>query len=139
MEFSDLQAFVVRKSTSLQRKVISLRMDKDSALPVKEFPVKESQFSKHLGSHYLFLSFFFFVDPSGVAVCCILGNNNSSLVAVLELPQVRFGFGAFAVHVLSERRNSFLRWFLSFYTYFLRSHYVKPPRPPQLNRPQSAG
>ncbi|XP_039995328.1 ras and Rab interactor 2-like isoform X2 [Xiphias gladius] len=37
--------FVVRKSASLQRKVISLRMDKDSAVPIKDFPVKESQYS----------------------------------------------------------------------------------------------
>lgn len=42
--------FVVRKSASLQRKVISLRMDKDSAVPIKDFPVKESQYSKHLGT-----------------------------------------------------------------------------------------
>lgn len=42
-----LQTFVVRKSSSLQKKVISLRMDKDSAVPVKDFPVKESQYSKH--------------------------------------------------------------------------------------------
>lgn len=40
--------FVVRKSISLQRKVISLRMDKDCAVPIKDFPVKESQYSKHL-------------------------------------------------------------------------------------------
>uniref|UniRef100_A0A673AEC6 Ras and Rab interactor 2 n=1 Tax=Sphaeramia orbicularis TaxID=375764 RepID=A0A673AEC6_9TELE len=37
--------FVVRKSISLQRKVISLRMDKDSAVPIKDFPVKESQYN----------------------------------------------------------------------------------------------
>lgn len=46
--FSGLQTFVVRKSTSLQRKVISVRMDKDLALPVRDFPVKESQYSKHI-------------------------------------------------------------------------------------------
>uniref|UniRef100_A0A3Q0RYX0 Ras and Rab interactor 2 n=1 Tax=Amphilophus citrinellus TaxID=61819 RepID=A0A3Q0RYX0_AMPCI len=37
--------FVVRKSTSLQKKVISLRMDKDSSISVKDFPVKESQYN----------------------------------------------------------------------------------------------
>uniref|UniRef100_A0A667XHM3 Ras and Rab interactor 2 n=1 Tax=Myripristis murdjan TaxID=586833 RepID=A0A667XHM3_9TELE len=40
--------FLVRKSTSLQKKVISLRMDKDSAVPVKDFPVKESQYNQVL-------------------------------------------------------------------------------------------
>uniref|UniRef100_A0A3P8WIF5 Ras and Rab interactor 2 n=1 Tax=Cynoglossus semilaevis TaxID=244447 RepID=A0A3P8WIF5_CYNSE len=40
--------FVVRKSASLQKKVISLRMDKDSPVPIKEFPVKESQYNQVL-------------------------------------------------------------------------------------------
>lgn len=43
---SGLQTFLVRKSTSLQKKVISVRMNKDSAVPVKDFPVKESQYCK---------------------------------------------------------------------------------------------
>uniref|UniRef100_A0AAZ3PFG0 Ras and Rab interactor 2a n=1 Tax=Oncorhynchus tshawytscha TaxID=74940 RepID=A0AAZ3PFG0_ONCTS len=37
--------FLVRKSTTLQRKVISLRMHQDSETPVKDFPVKESQYN----------------------------------------------------------------------------------------------
>ncbi|KAG7260825.1 hypothetical protein CRUP_011792, partial [Coryphaenoides rupestris] len=39
------ETFVVRKSVSLQRKVISLRMDSDSATPIRDFPIKESQYS----------------------------------------------------------------------------------------------
>uniref|UniRef100_A0A3Q3D8T0 Ras and Rab interactor 2 n=1 Tax=Hippocampus comes TaxID=109280 RepID=A0A3Q3D8T0_HIPCM len=37
--------FVVRKSSSLQKKVISLRMDKDSPVTVKDFVVMESQYN----------------------------------------------------------------------------------------------
>ncbi|XP_034755189.1 ras and Rab interactor 2-like [Etheostoma cragini] len=59
--------FVVRKSTSLQRKVISLRMDKESAVPVKDFPVKESQYTFSLvGSGLSFADLFRLV-----AFCCI--------------------------------------------------------------------
>uniref|UniRef100_A0A8C4ZHI9 Ras and Rab interactor 2 n=1 Tax=Gadus morhua TaxID=8049 RepID=A0A8C4ZHI9_GADMO len=37
--------FVVRKSSSLQRKVISLRLDSDSAPRIKDFLIKESQYN----------------------------------------------------------------------------------------------
>lgn len=40
-----MQMFVVRKSSSMQRKVISVRMDQDAALPVQDFPVRENKFS----------------------------------------------------------------------------------------------
>lgn len=53
--FFRLQTFLVRKSLSLQRKVISVRMNKDSEIPVTDFPVKESQYSKPLCSVCLFL------------------------------------------------------------------------------------
>uniref|UniRef100_A0A8C7XQW1 Ras and Rab interactor 2a n=1 Tax=Oryzias sinensis TaxID=183150 RepID=A0A8C7XQW1_9TELE len=35
--------FLVRRSSSLQRKVICLRASRDAAAPVREFPIKESQ------------------------------------------------------------------------------------------------
>uniref|UniRef100_A0A3P9Q9B1 Ras and Rab interactor 2 n=1 Tax=Poecilia reticulata TaxID=8081 RepID=A0A3P9Q9B1_POERE len=41
-------SFLVRRSTSLQKKVISLRMDKDSAEPIKDFAVKESLYNRVL-------------------------------------------------------------------------------------------
>ncbi|MBN3304797.1 RIN2 protein, partial [Amia calva] len=37
--------FLVRKSTKLQKKVISLRLDSELGPPVKDFPVKESQYT----------------------------------------------------------------------------------------------
>ncbi|CDQ66699.1 unnamed protein product [Oncorhynchus mykiss] len=45
--------FLVRKSTTLRRKVISLRMHQDSETPVKDFPVKECQCSKHMAYQFL--------------------------------------------------------------------------------------
>uniref|UniRef100_A0A3Q3W163 Uncharacterized protein n=1 Tax=Mola mola TaxID=94237 RepID=A0A3Q3W163_MOLML len=72
--------FVVRKSTSLQRKVISLRMDKDSDLPVKDFPVKESQYTFSLeGSGLSFADLFRLV-----AFCCI---SRDVLPFTLKLPE----------------------------------------------------
>nr|XP_046256967.1 ras and Rab interactor 2-like isoform X2 [Scatophagus argus]XP_046256968.1 ras and Rab interactor 2-like isoform X2 [Scatophagus argus] len=72
--------FVVRKSTSLQRKVISLRMDKDSALPVKDFLVKESQYTFSLeGSGLSFADLFRLV-----AFCCI---SRDVLPFTLKLPE----------------------------------------------------
>lgn len=59
------QTFVVRKSASLQRKVLSLRMDKDSAVPVEDFPVKESQYSEHLWTPPMFMCLCF--------CCCYFG------------------------------------------------------------------
>ncbi|CDR00415.1 unnamed protein product, partial [Oncorhynchus mykiss] len=59
--------FLVRKSTTLQRKVISLRMHQDSETPVKDFPVKESQYTFSLeGSGLGFADLFRLV-----AFCCI--------------------------------------------------------------------
>ncbi|XP_028459757.1 ras and Rab interactor 2 isoform X1 [Perca flavescens] len=72
--------FVVRKSTSLQRKVISLRMDKESAVPVKDFPVKESQYTFSLvGSGLSFADLFRLV-----AFCCI---SRDVLPFTLKLPE----------------------------------------------------
>ncbi|XP_042358059.1 ras and Rab interactor 2-like [Plectropomus leopardus] len=72
--------FVVRKSTSLQRKVISLRMNKDSAVPVKDFPVKESQYTFSLvGSGLSFADLFRLV-----AFCCI---SRDVLPFTLKLPE----------------------------------------------------
>lgn len=44
---SHMQTFLVRKSTSMQRKVISVRMDHHTALPVQDFPVRENKFSMY--------------------------------------------------------------------------------------------
>ncbi|KAL6101389.1 rin2 [Pungitius sinensis] len=72
--------FVVRKSTSLQRKVISVRMNKDSAVPVKDFPVKESQYTFSLvGSGLSFADLFRLV-----AFCCI---SRDVLPFTLKLPE----------------------------------------------------
>ncbi|XP_053189147.1 ras and Rab interactor 2-like [Scomber japonicus] len=72
--------FVVRKSTSLQRKVISLRMDKDSTVPVKDFPVRESQYTFSLeGSGLSFADLFRLV-----AFCCI---SRDVLPFTLKLPE----------------------------------------------------
>ncbi|XP_029926725.1 ras and Rab interactor 2 isoform X2 [Myripristis murdjan] len=72
--------FLVRKSTSLQKKVISLRMDKDSAVPVKDFPVKESQYTFSLeGSGLSFADLFRLV-----AFCCI---SRDVLPFTLKLPE----------------------------------------------------
>ncbi|KAK5853602.1 hypothetical protein PBY51_014743 [Eleginops maclovinus] len=74
-------SFVVRKSTSLQRKVISLRMNKDSAVTVKYFPVKESQYTFSLvGSSLRFADLFRLV-----AFCCI---SRDVLPFTLKLPEV---------------------------------------------------
>ncbi|KAM7385042.1 hypothetical protein PAMP_001141 [Pampus punctatissimus] len=72
--------FVVRKSASLQRKVISLRMDKDSVVPVKDFPVRESQYTFSLeGSGLSFADLFRLV-----AFCCI---SRDVLPFTLKLPE----------------------------------------------------
>uniref|UniRef100_A0A4W6FA98 Ras and Rab interactor 2 n=1 Tax=Lates calcarifer TaxID=8187 RepID=A0A4W6FA98_LATCA len=72
--------FIVRKSASLQKKVISLRMDKDSAVPVKDFPVKESQYTFSLeGSGLSFADLFRLV-----AFCCI---SRDVLPFTLKLPE----------------------------------------------------
>ncbi|XP_049592693.1 ras and Rab interactor 2 [Syngnathus scovelli] len=72
--------FVVRKSSSLQKKVISLRMDKHSPLPVKDFVVKESQFTFSLeGSGLSFADLFRLV-----AFCCI---SRDVLPFTLKLPE----------------------------------------------------
>ncbi|XP_034538408.1 ras and Rab interactor 2 isoform X2 [Notolabrus celidotus] len=72
--------FVVRKSSSLQRKVLSLRMDKDSEVPVKDFLVKESQYTFSLeGSGLSFADLFRLV-----AFCCI---SRDVLPFTLKLPE----------------------------------------------------
>ncbi|KAG9350537.1 hypothetical protein JZ751_026903 [Albula glossodonta] len=42
-----IKMFLVRKSSKLQKKVLSLRVDDEAGCPVRDFPVKESQYSKH--------------------------------------------------------------------------------------------
>ncbi|XP_077438043.1 ras and Rab interactor 2 [Vanacampus margaritifer] len=72
--------FVVRKSSSLQKKVISLRMDKNSTVPVKDFVVKESQYTFSLeGSGLSFADLFRLV-----AFCCI---SRDVLPFTLKLPE----------------------------------------------------
>nr|XP_020475271.1 ras and Rab interactor 2-like isoform X2 [Monopterus albus] len=72
--------FIVRKSASLQRKVISLRMDKETAVFVKDFPVKESQYTFSLeGSGLSFGDLFHLV-----AFCCI---SRDVLPFPLKLPE----------------------------------------------------
>ncbi|XP_071337690.1 ras and Rab interactor 2-like isoform X2 [Trachinotus anak] len=71
--------FVVRRSASMQRKVISLRMDQDSAVPVEDFPVRESQYTFSLeGSGLSFADLFRLV-----AFCCI---SRDVLPFTLKLP-----------------------------------------------------
>lgn len=41
-----LQTFVVRRSATLQRKVISVRMEHNSSQAVRDFPVRESQYGE---------------------------------------------------------------------------------------------
>ncbi|XP_008300008.1 ras and Rab interactor 2-like [Stegastes partitus] len=72
--------FVVRKSTSLQKKVLSIRMDKDSTVSVKDFPVKESQYTFSLeGSGLSFADLFRLM-----AFCCI---SRDVLPFTLKLPE----------------------------------------------------
>ncbi|CAL8391338.1 unnamed protein product [Arctogadus glacialis] len=72
--------FVVRKSSSLQRKVISLRLDSDSAPPIKDFLIKESQYTFSLeGSGLSFADLFRLV-----AFCCI---SRDVLPFTLKLPE----------------------------------------------------
>lgn len=73
-------SFVVRRSMSQQRKVISVRMDSDSSAPVKDIAVKESQFSFSLeGSGLSFADLFRLV-----AFCCI---SRDVLPFTLKLPE----------------------------------------------------
>uniref|UniRef100_A0A3Q3LKP6 Ras and Rab interactor 2 n=1 Tax=Mastacembelus armatus TaxID=205130 RepID=A0A3Q3LKP6_9TELE len=70
--------FVVRKTPDLQKKVISLRMD--SAVLIKDFPVKESQYAFSLeGSGLSFADLFRLV-----AFCCI---SRDVLPFTLKLPE----------------------------------------------------
>ncbi|XP_077586365.1 ras and Rab interactor 2 [Stigmatopora nigra] len=72
--------FLVRKSSSLQKKVISLRMDKNFPVPVKDFTVKESQYTFSLeGSGLSFADLFRLV-----AFCCI---SRDVLPFTLKLPE----------------------------------------------------
>ncbi|KAM3606802.1 uncharacterized protein V6R79_023423 [Siganus canaliculatus] len=80
LQSQPMGTFVVRKSSKLQRKVISLRMDKDSAVPVTDFPVKESQYTFSLeGSGLSFADLFRLV-----AFCCI---SRDVLPFTLKLPE----------------------------------------------------
>ncbi|XP_041865587.1 ras and Rab interactor 2-like isoform X2 [Melanotaenia boesemani] len=72
--------FIVRKSSSLQKKVICLRMDKESAAPIKEFPVKESKYSFCLEGSCLSFADLFHV----IAFCCI---SRDVLPFTLRLPE----------------------------------------------------
>ncbi|XP_063347838.1 ras and Rab interactor 2 [Pelmatolapia mariae] len=105
--------FVVRKSASLQKKVISLRMDKDSSVPVKDFPVKESQYTFSLeGSGLSFADLFHLM-----AFCCI---SRDVLPFTLKLPEAiasartfsdleevaKLGAGFWDVPLCSRRKSS---------------------------------
>lgn len=80
LQSQPMGTFVVRKSSKLQRKVISLRMDKDSAIPVRDFPVRESQYTFSLeGSGLSFADLFRLV-----AFCCI---SRDVLPFTLKLPE----------------------------------------------------
>ncbi|XP_056147675.1 ras and Rab interactor 2 [Lampris incognitus] len=80
LQSQPIGSFVVRKSASLQRKVISLRVDGDSASRVKDFPVKESQYTFSLeGSGLSFADLFRLV-----AFCCI---SRDVLPFTLKLPK----------------------------------------------------
>ncbi|KAM9476663.1 ras and Rab interactor 2 [Clarias gariepinus] len=73
--------FLVRRSSKLQKKVISLRMDTDSApVTVRDFPVTESQYTFSLeGSGISFADLFRLV-----AFCCI---SRDVLPFTLKLPE----------------------------------------------------
>uniref|UniRef100_H3D7A3 Ras and Rab interactor 2 n=1 Tax=Tetraodon nigroviridis TaxID=99883 RepID=H3D7A3_TETNG len=71
--------FLVRKSSRMQRKVISVRMDHDAAPPVQDFPVRENRFTFSLeGSGLSFADLFRLV-----AFCCI---SRDVLPFTLKLP-----------------------------------------------------
>ncbi|XP_020350770.1 ras and Rab interactor 2 isoform X1 [Oncorhynchus kisutch] len=72
--------FLVRKSTTLQRKVISLRMHQDSETPIKDFPVKECQYTFSLERSGLSFADLFHL----VAFCCI---SRDVLPFTLKLPE----------------------------------------------------
>lgn len=46
-----LQTFVVRRSATLQRKVIAVRMEQSSSQAVRDFPVRESKYGEFLVSN----------------------------------------------------------------------------------------
>ncbi|XP_078787784.1 ras and Rab interactor 2 isoform X2 [Oryzias latipes] len=72
--------FLVRRSSSLQRKVICLRASRDAAAPVREFPIKESQCTFSLeGSSLSFADLFRLV-----AFCCF---SRDVLPVTLRLPE----------------------------------------------------
>uniref|UniRef100_A0A3B3B661 Ras and Rab interactor 2a n=1 Tax=Oryzias melastigma TaxID=30732 RepID=A0A3B3B661_ORYME len=72
--------FLVRKSSSLQRKVICLHTGRDAAAPVREFPIKESQCTFSLeGSTLSFADLFRLV-----AFCCF---SRDVLPITLKLPE----------------------------------------------------
>uniref|UniRef100_A0A3Q2PCL1 Ras and Rab interactor 2 n=1 Tax=Fundulus heteroclitus TaxID=8078 RepID=A0A3Q2PCL1_FUNHE len=82
-------SFLVRKSTSLQKKVISLRMDQDPAELIKDFPVKESQYTFSLeGSDLCFADLFRLL-----AFCCI---SRDVLPFTLKLPEAISSARSFA-------------------------------------------
>ncbi|XP_014865760.1 PREDICTED: ras and Rab interactor 2-like isoform X2 [Poecilia mexicana] len=82
-------SFLVRRSTSLQKKVISLRMDKDSAEPIKDFAVKESLYTFSLeGSELSFADLFRLL-----AFCCI---SRDVLPFTLKLPEAISSARSFA-------------------------------------------
>ncbi|XP_051936983.1 ras and Rab interactor 2 isoform X2 [Hippocampus zosterae] len=106
--------FVVRKSSSRQKKVISLRMDKDSPVTVKDFVVMESQYTFTLeGSGLSFADLFRLV-----AFCCI---SRDVLPFTLKLPEAiataktcvelaevaKLGAGFWDTELYQKRKGSF--------------------------------
>lgn len=82
-------SFLVRRSSRLQRKVISLRMEKDSAEPIRDFAVKESQYTFSLdGSNLRFADLFRLL-----AFCCI---SRDVLPLTLKLPKAVSSARSFA-------------------------------------------
>ncbi|XP_017578131.1 ras and Rab interactor 2 isoform X1 [Pygocentrus nattereri] len=72
--------FLVRRSSKLQKKVISLRMDDSTPVTMRDFPVKESQYTFSLeGSGISFADLFRLV-----AFCCI---SRDVLPFTLKLPE----------------------------------------------------
>ncbi|XP_015252384.1 PREDICTED: ras and Rab interactor 2-like [Cyprinodon variegatus] len=73
-------SFLVRRSSRLQRKVVSVRMDRDSTEPIKDFPIRENQYTFSLeGSDLNFADLFRLL-----AFCCI---SRDVLPFTLRLPE----------------------------------------------------
>ncbi|KAI4903223.1 hypothetical protein NFI96_021621 [Prochilodus magdalenae] len=105
--------FLVRRSSKLQKKVISLRMDDSTSVTMRDFPVKESQYTFSLeGSGISFADLFRLV-----AFCCIsrdvlpftlkLHSAISSAKTPSDLEEVaKLGVGFWDSDVFHKRKSS---------------------------------